>query len=176
AFFGEGFVSLGFSAFGSALTSVLFSGLASAFSSLAGAVVFAGFFSAFAGSASWAAGSGSTMPVDTKMIPRAMMRTNPATMSVPAPAKMAAILWDLAQVVTLFMMTLLLALSAGQSLLRLARVLVGRSKTIRCSLRLQYLQRLNSYVCTPMWHHKALSPSYGCTVGSEYTLLIFFRG
>src|SRR5699024_5632220 len=74
--------------------------------------------------------------------------------------------------INLPMMTLLLALSAGQSLLRLACVLVGRSKTIRCSLRLQYLQRLNSYVCTPMWHHKALSPSYGCTVGVVYTLLI----
>src|SRR5699024_6453930 len=84
--------------------------------------------------------------------------------------------WSLMVSLSLPMMTLLLALSAGQSLLRLARVLVGRSKTVRCSLRLQCLQRLNSYVCTPMWHHKALSPSYGCTVGSEHTLLIFFRG
>src|SRR5699024_11153794 len=146
AFFGEGFVSLGFSAFGSALTSVFFSGLASAFSSLAGAVVFAGFFSAFAGSASCAAGSGSTMPVDTKMMPSAMMRTNPATISAPVPAKMAAILWDLAQVVTLFMMTLLLALSAGHSFaasgphLFVGRIDITTFSSVRNFLS-QYLQR-----------------------------------
>src|SRR5699024_11680696 len=74
--------------------------------------------------------------------------------------------------INLPMMTLLLALSAGQSLLRLARVLVGRSKTIRCSLRLQYLQRLNSYVCTPSRHHKALSPSYWCIAGFVDTSFI----
>src|SRR5699024_12424332 len=90
----------------------------------------------------------------------------------PLPALALNFAWSLMVSINLPMMTLLLALSAGQSLLRLARVLVGRSKTIRCSLRLQYLQRLNSYVCTPMWHHKALSPSYGCTVGSAYPLLI----
>src|SRR5699024_4354349 len=90
----------------------------------------------------------------------------------PLPALALNFAWSLMVSISLPMMTLLLALSAGQSLLRLARVLVGRSKTIRCSLCPQCLQRLSSYVCTPMWHHKALSPSYWCIAGFVDTLLI----
>src|SRR5699024_9754136 len=48
-------------------------------------------------------------------------------------------------------------------------------KTIRGSLCPQCLQRLSSYVCAPMWHHKALSPSYWCIAGFVDTSFIALR-
>src|SRR5699024_8533854 len=80
-------------------------------------------------------------------------------------------LWDLAQVVTLFMMTLLLALSAGHSFaasgphLFVGRIDITTFSSVRNFLS-QYLQRPSTKLWFPLRHHRSSYP------GSLYTLLI----
>src|SRR5699024_4893773 len=99
-----------------------------------GVAFFSTFFaSVLAGSASCVTGSGSTIPVETKMRPSVTMRARPATSAAPMPANVAAILWCLAQVVSLFMVRLPNSLAGeGQSLERLALLVVVRLSGVFC--------------------------------------------